>query len=397
VHHADLCPLEPGFDFGPIVLALRLDLDADQQFFRETTARFLDEFAPPAEVRRLRDDPRGFEGDFWRRGAELGWTSLLVGENAGGGSISGQGVVDLGLVAHEFGMHAAPGPLLPCNLVAAAIARHDPAHELVAPLVSGEAIASWAFTEPAPNDGIEGGTCEVRVDGGDVVLAGIKAPVEAAASASHLLVTGGTGDGSSQVLVPVDAPGVTLTPMKSVDLTRRFSLVRFDGVRLPPSAVVGEQGSSQADVEWQLHHAFVFLAAEGVGAMQRAFDMTVEWAFDRYSFGRPLASYQALKHRFADMKTWLEASHAITDAAATAVAEGRPDAGKLASVAMAYVGQYGSDLLQECVQLHGGIGLTFEHDLHLVLRRHTLDRTLFGTPAEHRARVTSILERDAAA
>ncbi len=128
--------------------------------------------------------------------------------------------------------------------------------------------------------------------------------------------------------------------------------------------------------------------AESVGAMQTAFDMTVEWAFDRYSFGRPLASYQELKHRFADMKTWLEASHAISDAAAAAVAAGSPDAAELVSAAKAFIGQYGSELMQDCVQMHGGIGVTFEHDLHLYLRRHTVDRSALRharrSPAPHR-------------
>ena len=132
--------------------------------------------------------------------------------------------------------------------------------------------------------------------------------------------------------------------------------------------------------------------AESVGTMQTAFDMTVEWAFDRYSFGRPLASYQELKHRFADMKTWLEASHAISDAATGAVAGGSPDAAELLSTAKSFIGDYGSELLQDCVQIHGGIGLTFEHDLHLYLRRHTLDRALYGTPADHRQRITDIIE-----
>ena len=101
----------------------------------------------------------------------------------------------------------------------------------------------------------------------------------------------------------------------------------------------------------------------------RAFDaLTIEWSFDRYSFGRPLASYQELKHRFADMKTWLEASHATSDASAAAVAAGSPDAARLVSVAKAFIGHYGSELLQDCVQMHGGIGVTFEHDLHLYLR-----------------------------
>ena len=118
--------------------------------------------------------------------------------------------------------------------------------------------------------------------------------------------------------------------------------------------------------------------------MQTAFDMTVEWAFDRYSFGRPLASYQELKHRFADMLSWLEASHAVSDAATAALAAGSPDAAELLSVAKAFIGDYGGELMQDCVQMHGGIGVTFEHDLHLYLRRHTVNRALYGTPAEHR-------------
>ncbi len=132
-------------------------------------------------------------------------------------------------------------------------------------------------------------------------------------------------------------------------------------------------------------------SAETTGAMQSAFDMTVEWALERYSFGRPLASYQALKHRFADMKMWVEASHAVSDAAADAVAAGAPDAPERTSAAKAYTGEYGAVLAHDCVQLHGGIGVTFEHDLHLFLRRITLDRSLYGTPAAHRQRLASIL------
>ena len=125
--------------------AVRLHLDADQQFFRETTARFLDEFAAPADVRRLRDEPAGFEPDYWRRGAELGWTSLLVAEDAGGGSISGDGLVDLTLIAHEFGAHAAPGPVAAdATSSPPRCARHRSSPALVAELVAGDAVASWA-------------------------------------------------------------------------------------------------------------------------------------------------------------------------------------------------------------------------------------------------------------
>ena len=121
--------------------------------------------------------------------------------------------------------------------------------------------------------------------------------------------------------------------------------------------------------------------------------MTVEWAFDRYTFGRPLASYQELKHRFADMKSWLEGSPRHQRRGGRPPYRTRsPDAGELVSVAKAFIGHYGAELVQDCVQLHGGIGVTFEHDLHLFLRRVTVDSALLGTPAEHRQRIATIVE-----
>jgi alkylation response protein AidB-like acyl-CoA dehydrogenase len=369
-----------------------LEPSADQEFFRETTARFLAEFASVDELRRRRDDPAGFDLDYWKRGAELGWTSLLVSEDNGGGSISGEGVVDLTLIAHEFGHAAAPGPFVTTNVVAAALNNAGGHDDVLAGLLSGTSIASWCIGEPPRNDGLDTITTEIRVDGDEVVLDGVKRPVESGGDADHFLVTGCTQEGVTQVLVPASAPGVSVEDMRSVDLTRRFSTVQFDGVRVSRSAVVGDIGRAAANVERQLQLALVMLNAEMVGAMQHAFDMTVEWAFDRYTFGRPLASYQALKHRFADMKMWLEASHAISDSAAAAVQASAPEARELVSVAKAYIGHHGGELLQDCVQMHGGIGLTFEHDLHLYLRRVTVDRGLFGTPAEHRQRITAIAE-----
>jgi alkylation response protein AidB-like acyl-CoA dehydrogenase len=378
---------------------MRWELTADQEFFRETTARFLDDQVPVATLRALRDDPVGAPADYWRQGAELGWTSPLVGEELGGGSVSGDGLVDLSLIAYEFGRHAAPGPLTTTNVVAAALAAAGEAHaDTVAALISGESVASWAFGEPAPNDRLGVVTVDVRVDGRDVVVSGVKRPVEAAADADVFLVTGRTGDGLTQVVVPANAPGVSVTPLTTVDLTRRAGTVSFDAVRLPARAVVGEVGGAADAVERQIQIAAVLCAAETTGAMQRAFDMTVEWAFERYSFGRPLASYQALKHRFADMKMWLEVSHAASDAAADAVGAGAADAAARSSAAKAYTGENGAELAHDCVQLHGGIGVTFEHDLHLYLRRITLNRALYGTPADHRQRLASILiEREEAA
>ncbi len=376
---------------------MRLTLSPDQEFFHETTARYLDESVPPSRVRELRDDPTGFDRGYWKQGAELGWTSLLVDEEHGGGTISGEGLVDLGLIAYEFGRHAAPGPLVSCNVVAAALSRHGApgvAADLLLGLLSGDSVASWC----APD--IESGVgwrspVSIRLDGDELVVDGHARPVESAMDADVLLVTGQGDGGATQVLVPATAAGVTVGRLGTVDLTRRYGTVRFDGVRVPAAAVVGTPAGAGADVERQLLVATALVCAESVGAMQAAFDMTVEWAFDRYTFGRPLASYQALKHRFADMFVWLQASHAVSDAALGAVgssAPPAPGASELVSAAKAYIGEFGAELIQECVQLHGGMGMTFEHDVHLYLRRLTVDRALYGTPADH---VRSVGERAA--
>lgn len=378
----------------------------DQAIFRETTEKFLRANVPPDEIRRLRDDPAGFDREYWRRGADLGWTSLLVSEAHGGGAISGAGLEDLTLVAHEFGRHAAPGPLTTTNVVAATLSAsgNQSQADFLRAILSGTSIASWCTASlhvpgHRGNNGLAGNTrlrrlgVEIRVKDAEVTVTGVAQPVESAEQADLFLVTGQSEEGVTQVLVPADTPGLSVSPMRTVDLTRRFGVVTFDAARIPRNMVVGKAGKADDDVEHQLDIAVTVLNAEAVGAMQAAFDMTVEWAFDRYSFGRPLASYQALKHRFADMLTWLEASHAIADAAAGAVEARAPDAGELVSVAKAFIGDYGAELLQECVQLHGGIGVTFEHDVHLFLRRFTVNRTLAGTPADHRQHLATMLDQ----
>jgi alkylation response protein AidB-like acyl-CoA dehydrogenase len=229
------------------------------------------------------------------------------------------------------------------------------------------------------------------------VLRGEARPVEAAGAAGHLLVTcrHADGDGTTQVLVPASTAGVGIRAMQTIDLTRRFSVVTFDDVRVSADTVIGTMGEAAADVDRQFLTYLVMLNAESAGALQSGFDMTVEWAFDRYSFGRPLASYQALKHRFADMMSWLEASHAVSAAACAAVQRESDEAPELVSAAKAYIGQYGVELLQDCVQLHGGIGVTFEHDLHLFLRRVIVNRALAGTPADHLQRIAGVVDRRA--
>jgi alkylation response protein AidB-like acyl-CoA dehydrogenase len=298
--------------------------------------------------------------------------------------------MDASLIAYEFGRHAAPGPFGVVNVVAAALSDHDMAPEVLAGLLAGQSIATWC----APPFGQEKWqpTVEITRAGSDLVLRGEAQVVESAGQADHLLVTCTDRGGVTQVLVPATTAGVSRTPMQTVDLTRRFGIVTFDGVTVPETAVVGSAGDATGDVHRQFERWIVLLNAESVGAMQAAFDMTVEWAFDRYSFGRPLASYQALKHRFADMLMWLESSNATSDAACAAVALGDPDAATLVSAAKAYIGEYGAELVQDCTQMHGGIGVTFEHDLHLFLRRVTVNRALAGTPPEHLQRIAGLIE-----
>ncbi len=204
-----------------------ITLSGDQEFFRETTERFLAELVPADTVRSLRDDPAGFDPVYWRRGAELGWTSLLVDEANGGGSISGAGLVDSSLVAYEFGRHAAPGPLVATNVVAAALSAHGAHPDVLAGLLSGELIATWCGPAVGPDGWCP--TVEARREGSGFVLHGEARVVESAGQAAQLLVTCADGDGITQLLVPADAAGVAVAPMETIDLTRRFGLVTFDG------------------------------------------------------------------------------------------------------------------------------------------------------------------------
>jgi alkylation response protein AidB-like acyl-CoA dehydrogenase len=185
-----------------------------------------------------------------------------------------------------------------------------------------------------------------------------------------------------------------MTPLGSVDLVRRFASVRFDQVHVPAALVVGDVDGAATAVDRQLQLAIVLQCAETVGGLDRVVDVTLEYLADRSSFGRPLASYQAIKHRFADMKMWLEAAHGVTELAARAVQDDDPDADEIVSSAASYLGDHATELVQECTQLHGGIGVTWEHDLHLYLRRITLHRNLFGTPAQHRERIAARLLDD---
>ena len=372
---------------------MNLGLTDDQQFFQETTRKFLEQEAPITAVRALADDPDGFDRAWWARGAELGWVSFLVPEDDGGGSLSGEGVVDLAIVAEEMGRLVSPGPLVPTNVVADAVSRGGSAElraEVLPRIVAGEIVGAWCIAGPGGWDA-HGVAVAATRDGDALVLEGVSTPVEHAAQADELLVTARTDGGLTQCLVPASAPGVHVEPIESVDLVRRFAAVHFDTVRVPAERVVGEVGGASGAVERQLHLAIALQSAEVVGALDRVLEFTLEYLGDRSSFGRPLASYQAIKHRIADMKMWIEGCHGVTELAVQAVQDDDPEAIEIVSAAASYLGDHASEILQECTQLHGGIGVTWEHDLHLYLRRITLAQNLFGTPAQHRERIAEAI------
>lgn len=356
------------------------------QLFASTTQSFLDKEVPLSRIRELHHDGLSFERDWWQRAAELGWASLLVPEELGGGSVSGDGVADLALVAEHTGKTVAPGPLHPVSIVLAALADAEDADrhtETIEALVSGESVASWAVYEPGSPWNPLQPRVTATASGSGFRIDGVKDRVEAGADSDILLVVADVDGAARQFLVRTDAPGVTVEPQRSVDLVKSYARVTFDGVEVDQSAAVGTAEQTAALVARQTQIALILQCAETVGILQTVFDITVQWGFDRHSFGRPLVSYQALKHIYADLKIWLEACRATTKTAVAKVGEREPDADFAVSVAKSYVAEHAPDMVQRCVQMHGGIGVTWEHDLHLYLRRVTLYRSLYGTPEEH--------------
>jgi alkylation response protein AidB-like acyl-CoA dehydrogenase len=373
---------------------MRFDLTADQRLLQSASSDFLDKSSSVSASRALHDAGLAFDRETWRRGAELGWASLLVPEELGGGSVSGQGVVDATIIAEQFGRLAAPGPFIVVNVVAAALAEATNANahaELIQRLLSGEAIGTWACCAPERGWDPVAGAIEAAADADGYRLTGTHDRVEAAADADVFLVLGRTPEGLAQFVVPRDAAGLSVSALTSLDLTRGFGRVTCDGVRVAPGALVGAVGEAESAVERQFQIAVVLQCAELAGVVERVLEFTRQWMFDRFTFGRPLASYQALKHRFADMTLWSHALQATMAAAATAVQERRDDAAELVSIAKAYAGQRATDIIQDCVQLHGGLGVTWEHDIHVYLRRATVDRVTWGAPYEHRRRVADLL------
>jgi alkylation response protein AidB-like acyl-CoA dehydrogenase len=359
--------------------------------FASTTHSFLEKETPLPRIREMYDAGETFDAEWWSRAAELGWTSLLVPEELGGGSVSGSGVQDLALVAEIAGKTVAPGPLHPVSTVLAGLVEAPDGHQdTIEALVAGELVASWAVYEPGRPWAPLTPSVTATPTGGGFRIDGVKDRVEAGSDSGIFLVTAQSDGTVRQFLVPAEAPGVTVESQNSIDMVKKYARVQFDGVEVEASTAVGTAEQTEALIARQSQIAMVLQCAEVVGILDTVLAFTIQWGFDRHSFGRPLGSYQALKHKYADLKIWFETCRATTNAAVAKVASRSPGAELAVSVAKSYVGEYSPGMLQLCVQLHGGIGVTWEHDLHLFLRRVTLNRSMFGTPEEHNLHVYAL-------
>jgi alkylation response protein AidB-like acyl-CoA dehydrogenase len=368
-----------------------LELSDDQELFRETTARFIDARCPIPRVRELADGAVAHDPALLGEAGELGWFALFVPEEHGGGTVSGSAVRDAVIVAEERGRFVQPGPFVATNIVAFALAREGSAEQQSArlpALAAGEQTATWAFT--ARSGVPEAGAVRARATGDGYTLDGVASLVPEANSADCFLVSAADGEGVTQFVVDASAAGLAVTPLEGLDLTRRFADVRFDSVSVPASSVLGMPGSAQPSLDAQLDLAVALTLAESVGAMRQLADITVDYAKARIAFGRPIGSFQALKHILADISFWVEVSTAGAGAAAGAVADARPTASEIVSIAKSYVGDAATQVAQQCLQVHGGIGFTWEHDLHFYLRRLAADRVLYGDPEWHRERICRI-------
>ncbi len=363
----------------------------------EASTTFIEKTYPLSRVRERADRPAdgstGLDAAYLEAAANLGWFGLLVDEARGGGSASGNGLLDAAAIAAERGAALQPGPIIATTVVAHALADAGPAHEtLLADLVAGRASAAWiagAGAEAAP------GADEVRAlpDGDGYRLDGTVRPVVDAVGCDHWLVTARASDGLVQFLVDPGAPGVEVAALESLDLTRRSTAVVLRGVRVDRAGVLAVPGPAvAAQVERQALSAAVLLAAESVGAMHQEFTLALEYAKTRIAFGRPIGSFQAVKHQLADLSLALEMAKGLVAAAATSLGAGQADGGELAHAAKVFVAERGIDLAHGCFQILGGIGYTWEHDHHLFMRRLAADAVAFGSADWHRRRLAERIE-----
>jgi alkylation response protein AidB-like acyl-CoA dehydrogenase len=367
------------------------DLTDEQQAIKSTAHDFLASRFKSERLREIAASDDGFDPAGWAEMAELGWTGLAVPEQWGG---QGLGIVELAVLFEEMGYALAPSPLFSNTIAGLALTlcgSDDLRERYLRPLAAGElrgAPALWDAGSPVTPGGF---TMEARADGDGVVLDGEKVLVPDAASADFFLVA--TADGRRH-LVERGADGLSISAEPSIDPTRRFSSLRFESVSV---AAADSLPGAEADYYPAFFRLCVALAAESTGIAQRTMEMAVEYAKDRQQFGRPIGAYQAVSHRCAQMLLETENARSAVYGAAWA-ADAEPESLPLAaSTAKAYASDAGWRVPDASIQVHGGIGFTWEHDLHFFLKRGRSNAAIFGDARWHRERVADVVLSRAAA
>jgi alkylation response protein AidB-like acyl-CoA dehydrogenase len=370
----------------------------EQELLRETARKFLDSECDSRFVRARIAEPAAVTDEFWKKLADQGWLGIVYPEEVGG---SGLGLVDLVVLMEEMGRRTMPGPFLSTALLGgAAIAEAGASaqgREWLPRIAAGDAKAALAWTEPALRWDAAGVTLPARETAGGFTLSGTKLFVGDAHLADILVVAARTRDGStmedgvSLFLVPRDTPGLTVALMPTIDETRKLCEVRFDHVALEPSALLGEKHEGWAPLARVVARATVALCGEMCGGAQQVLDMTVEYAKLRVAFGKPIGSYQGVKHQAADMLVAIENAKSLTYYAAWASDQGLDEAPLAVSMAKAAASDMARKVAGTGIQLHGGIGMTWEHDLQLYFKRAKASEVAFGDATWHRERVARLI------
>lgn len=376
---------------------MRFAFTDEQEELRATARAFLAEHSGPERVRAAMEGEPGFDAELWKRvGGELGWTALAIPEEWGG---LGLGAVELSALLEPMGeaLLCAPFFSTVCLGVQAVLEAGSAARcaELLPAVAAGDATATLAWAGAAGGAGAEAVDAVARRSGGpggDFVLDGHFPAVLDGHSADLLVVAarapGSAGEeGVSLFALPAGTGGVERRALPSLDRTRRWAALTLRGARAPASALLGDEGGAGAALERSLDRARVALAAEQVGGAQRCLELAVAYAKSRIQFGRPIGSFQAIKHRCAEMMVRVEAARSAAYWAACTAAQGGADLVEAASLAKATASEAFFHSAAECLQVHGGVGFTWEYDVHLYLKRARAGETFLGDPAWHRERI----------
>ncbi len=356
----------------------------EQEELRRAVRRFLEDKSPEAEVRRLMETTKGYDPAVWTQmGRQLGLQGLAVPERYGG---SGYGWVELGIVMEEMGRALLAAPFLASVGLAAPalLASGDEAamKDYLPGIATGETIATLAVTEDDGRWGTDAVRLAATRDGAGWRLDGTKSFVLDGHTAGLVLVAARTGEGGLSLLAAQGgANGLTRTPLSTMDMTRKQARLEFEGT---PARLVGEEGGAGAGLSRAFDLAAVALAAEQVGGAQRCLDMAVDYAKVRVQFGRPIGSFQAVKHKCAEMFVAVESARAAAYYAMFAAAAESDELAVVASLAKSYCSEAYFSAAAENIQVHGGIGFTWEHPAHLYFRRAKSSELLLGEPAYHR-------------